>query len=98
MTDSGNGQQNTRMAHSQTLGRREDYGGARPTVVDQVLHGLTHDMENTGIQGRESKFKVIMSRLSPPLLGQFPHFRDELALVDQYLSWDMALEWEQSLL
>ena len=54
MTDPGNGQQSTQMAHSQTLGRREDYGGARPRVVDQVLHDITHDMENTGIQGRES--------------------------------------------
>ena len=97
MTDPGNGQQSTQMAHSQTLGRREDYGGARPRVVDRVLHDITHDMENTGIQGRES-IQSDHVQTVPPLLGQFPHFRDELALVDQHLFWDMALEWEQSLL
>ena len=58
MTDPGYVQQDTQTAHSQNLGRREDYGGARPHVVEQIsnsdgsgdsghiLHDLTHDMEN----------------------------------------------------
>ena len=79
MTDAGNGQQNTQMAHSQNLGRREDYGGARPCVVDQVLHDLTHDMENIGIQGRESVQSDHVQR-NPPTARSIPSLQRRTSL------------------
>ena len=56
MTDPGYGEQNTQMAHSQNLGRKEDYGGARPHVVDQVLHDITrHEEYRYSREGVSSK-------------------------------------------
>ena len=39
MTDPDYGQQDTQTAHSQYLGRRDNYGGARPRVVEQRVVG-----------------------------------------------------------
>ena len=81
MTDPGYGQQNSQMAHFQNLGRREDYGGARPFVVDQVLHDLTHDMEDIGrsIQVRDSVQSDHVQR-NPPTAGTIPSLQRQTSL------------------
>ena len=79
MINPGYGQQNTQMAHSQNLGRREGYGGARPHVVDQVLHDVTHDMENIGIQGRESVQSDHVQR-NPPTAGSILSLQRQTSL------------------
>ena len=53
--------------------------GARPSVVDQVLHDLTHDMENIGIQGREAVQSDHVQK-NPPTAASVPSLQTQTSL------------------